>query len=272
MSQPTRRRARLPPWRAPVLLAATTRWPPDDVPADDPVSVEITHFYEGAAVPEPTLERQAVERVAREYQEKGYDVTIAPAVSELPDFLREFTPDIIARSSKECVVVEVKNWVSAADNDRLRAIARKVDRPGWRFVVVSPGGSDRSPGPALQDLDETQVVALLDESAELRQRILIHAAILIGWAGLEAAMRRVARANAIEARRSDPGALLRELVSNGIVDRERYRDLSEVLRVRSAVAHGFVLPDTVDSQAVLDLVNKTARELLEEARKPPEPA
>ena len=223
--------------------------------------------------PQPTSERETVERVAQEYRQKGYEVAVAPAVSELPDFVREFGPDIIARSSKECVVIEVKNWVSAAESERLRVIAKQVEsRPGWRFVVVSPGGSGRSPGPALQDLEEAQVVALLDESAELRQRNLIQAAILIGWAGLEAAMRRVSQANAIEVRRSDPETLLRALVSNGIVDRERYRDLGEILRVRSVVAHGFALPDTVNPQSVLDLMNKTARELLEEARKPPEPA
>jgi hypothetical protein len=224
------------------------------------------------SVPEPTLERETVERVAQEYRQKGYDVTIAPTASELPDFVREFGADIVARSSNDCVVIEVKNWVSASDRERLKAIASKVEsRPGWRFVVVSPGGGDRSPGPALQDLGEAEVMALLDESVELRQRNLIQAAVLIGWAGLEAAMRRAAQANALEARRADPGALLRELVSNGIVDRERFRDLSEVYRARSAVAHGFALPDTVNPQFVLDLMNQTARELLEEARKPAEP-
>jgi hypothetical protein len=224
------------------------------------------------SVPGPTFEREAVERVAQEYRQKGYEVSINPPASELPDFVREFPPDIIARSPKECVVIEVKNWVSAIERERLRAVARKVEsRPGWRFVVVSPGGSDRSPGPSLKDLDETQVVALLDESAELGQRNLIHAAILISWAGLEAAMRRVAQANEIEGRRSDAAALLRELVSNGIVDRDRYRDLTEALRVRRAVAHGFALPETVNSQSVLELMNETARELLQEARKSPEP-
>lgn len=224
------------------------------------------------SVPQQTFERETIERVAQEYRSKGYEVVIAPAVSELPDFVREFRPDIIARSAKECVVIEVKNWVGAAESERLRTIAKRVEsRPGWRFVVVSPGGSGKSPGPTLQDLEEAQVVALLDESAELGKQNLIQAAILIAWAGFEAAMRRVARANAIDAGRSDPGALLRELVANGIVDREQYRDLSEVLRVRSAVAHGFALPDTVDAQSVLNLVNKIARELLEEARKPAEP-
>ena len=48
VSQQTRRRARLPPWRADVLAAATIRWPSGDAPAEEPVSVEITHFYEGA--------------------------------------------------------------------------------------------------------------------------------------------------------------------------------------------------------------------------------
>jgi hypothetical protein len=104
------------------------------------------------SVPEPTFEREAVERVAQEYREKGYEVITNPAASELPDFVREFPPDIIARSPKECVVIEVKNWVSAIERERLRAIARKVEsRPGWRFVVVSPGGGDRSPGPSLQE-------------------------------------------------------------------------------------------------------------------------
>jgi Holliday junction resolvase len=75
------------------------------------------------SVPEPTLERATVERVAQEYREKGYEDAVGSAVSELPDFVREFRPDIIARSSNDCVVIEVKNWVSAADRERLRAIA-----------------------------------------------------------------------------------------------------------------------------------------------------
>lgn len=49
VSQQTRRRARLPAWRAAVLEAAALRWPHGAVPIEVAVCVEITHFYEGAA-------------------------------------------------------------------------------------------------------------------------------------------------------------------------------------------------------------------------------
>ena len=49
VSQQTRRRQeRLPPWRAAVRAAAALTWPEGDPPVEVPVSVEITHFYEGA--------------------------------------------------------------------------------------------------------------------------------------------------------------------------------------------------------------------------------
>jgi crossover junction endodeoxyribonuclease RusA len=49
VSQQTRRRQdRLPPWRAGVRAAAATRWSSSIPPVDQEISVEITHFFEGA--------------------------------------------------------------------------------------------------------------------------------------------------------------------------------------------------------------------------------
>jgi len=48
VSQQTRRRDRLPPWRAVIRAAAEARWPAEDVPVEQQISVEITHFFEGA--------------------------------------------------------------------------------------------------------------------------------------------------------------------------------------------------------------------------------
>jgi len=225
------------------------------------------------STPNPTFERATVERVAQEYRNKGYQVVVQPDVTERPDFVREYQPDIIARSSTESVVIEVKNWVSAADRDRLQAIARKVEsRQGWRFVVVSPGDVGTGMhGPKLHDLQEPQIVALLRQAGDLRVAGQSQAALLVAWSALEAAMRRAAEANMLELRRSDPWALMRELVSNGVMDRQRYRDISDVLRVRSAIAHGFATPETVDLASVLDLVQTAARELLAESAQPVEP-
>src|SRR4051812_34207834 len=112
--------------------------------------------------PDWTVERTEVERVAREYREKGYEVQIEPAVSELPDFIREYRPDIIARSGKECVVIEVKQRVSDLDRNRLRTIAQRVEsRPGWRFIVVSPGDAEAWPTSDIAIFDERKIKSFL---------------------------------------------------------------------------------------------------------------
>ena len=127
------------------------------------------------------------------------------------------------------------------------------------------------PGSDLHDLPEPQIVQLLNQVADLRAAGQVQAAVLVAWSALEAAMRRAAEANAIEVRRPDPWALMRELVSNGVLDRQRYRDISDALRVRNAIAHGFATPETVDLAPVLDLIATSARELLADARQPVEP-
>jgi len=48
VSQQTRRRDRLPPWRAVIRAAAERHWLPEDVPVEQQISVETTHFFEGA--------------------------------------------------------------------------------------------------------------------------------------------------------------------------------------------------------------------------------
>ena len=48
VSQQTRRRDRLPPWRAAIRYAAEKRWMSGDAPVEQGVSVEITHFFVGA--------------------------------------------------------------------------------------------------------------------------------------------------------------------------------------------------------------------------------
>lgn len=48
VSQQTRRRERLPPWRATVRAAAEVQWTAASAPLDQGLSLTITYFYEGA--------------------------------------------------------------------------------------------------------------------------------------------------------------------------------------------------------------------------------
>ena len=138
--------------------------------------------------------------------------------------------------------------------------------------MVSPGqiGSGGGP-PQLNDLEEPQIMRLLEQVVALRAGNQLPAAVLVAWSALEAAMRRAAMANSIELRRADTLEVMRELVSNGILERQRYRDIGEVLRVRNAIAHGFATPETVDLRQVLDVIETSSRELLAEGDRPVEP-
>jgi DNA-binding transcriptional ArsR family regulator len=116
--------------------------------------------------------------------------------------------------------------------------------------------------PRASDLQAPQILQLLDQVAALRGAGQLQAALLMAWSALEASMRRAAEANAIELRRQDTLEVLRELVSNGVLGRERYRDITEALRVRSAIAHGFDTPETVALAPILDLIEMSTRDLL----------
>src|SRR6266496_2445884 len=90
--------------------------------------------------PDWTIERTEIERIAREYQDQGYEVIVDPSAADLPDFVSEYRPDLIARSGKDCLVIEVNRPRNDARRQRIQAIAERVQsQPGWRFVLISPG-------------------------------------------------------------------------------------------------------------------------------------
>jgi hypothetical protein len=215
--------------------------------------------------PDWSVERGELERVAQTYRQKGYDVTVEPAASETPDFVREYQPDIIARGSQESVVIEVKHMSSESDRERVRAIARRVEsRPGWKFVLVAPERRDSIAGGPARIIDLSEIDMLLEEVDALNRNKSKHAALLVAWAAVEASMSFAADKEGIELRRLDSWTLMRELVSEGVLSRERYDHLTWLYKVRSAFAHGLrpVDEQAIDLDSAIDALTKTARELL----------
>ena len=119
--------------------------------------------------PNWTIERREIERIAREYEDQGYELKIAPRPSELPDFLQEYRPDIVARGSKDCLVIEAKQPIDQAERERIRGIAERVgSQPGWRFVLVSPEPSGRAvTGEPVDRPDDSDVRRLAQEARTL---------------------------------------------------------------------------------------------------------
>jgi hypothetical protein len=172
--------------------------------------------------PNWSVERSELERVAEDLRAKGYQVVIEPAASEIPDFVREFRPDILARGEKESLIVEVKQPLSTSERERIRAIARRVGgHPGWRFLLVAPERRGVSTGQEARPIEKQQVRDWLQEVRELLRTGHSRSAFVIAWSGLEAAMRVAARAHALPSERADSWMLMRDLVSNGILTRDR---------------------------------------------------
>ena len=79
-------------------------------------------------------------------------------------------------------------------------------------------------------------------------------------------MRVAASREGFESERSDTWSLMRELVTAGLLDRQKYSQLSDVFRLRSALAHGFQPRSTEDVPQAVDLAIGVTDELLAESR------
>ena len=221
--------------------------------------------------PQPSwsVARAELERVAQDLRAKGYEVFVEPSASEIPDFVREYQPDILARGATESLIVEVKQPLSESERERIRTIARRVEgHPGWRFMLVAPertaGGSESL---GVKPIEKQQLLDWLREARALVQSGHSRSALLVAWAGLEAAMRVAVSAHSLS-EQADSWKLMRELVSNGLLDRESYLELTDLFRLRSALAHGMqpeTIPASIDLDKGVEFMCKLAEQLISES-------
>lgn len=91
-------------------------------------------------------EKRLIQELAREYQDKGYEVAVEPEAKQLPAALADFRPDLLVRRGEDVIVVEVKGRGSLGD-PKLQELAKTVrEQPGWRFelVLLKPKSESRS--------------------------------------------------------------------------------------------------------------------------------
>lgn len=209
-----------------------------------------------------TNEREAIRQYADWYAQQGYQVSVEPAPRDLPEFLRTLAPDLIARRDGETIVIEIKTS-SPASFERVQHLARALQhRAGWKLQVVYIDLPD----------PEWQPPSRLPESAELLTRLdsldggnkdgdQSRLQSLLLWSIIEAAARhRLSPLGTPPTRRISSSALLKMLLTEGIVEEDQYAVLRRGLAVRNAIAHGF-LNQPVDT-ALFEELREAARGLL----------
>jgi hypothetical protein len=209
-----------------------------------------------------TAEREEISRYADWYSQQGYQVALEPAARELPEFLRMLAPDLIARRDGDNVVVEIKTS-SPESFEKVQRLARALEhRAGWRLQVVYLDLADPEWQPPLR----------LPDTAELASRLAnIDAAaadnppeqpqILMLWSIVEAAARhRLTSVGISPTSRISSSALIKMLVTEGVIEDEQYSVLRRGLALRNVVAHGF-LNQPIDP-ALFRAVRDAAHDLL----------
>src|ERR1041385_4769889 len=110
-------------------------------------------------------DRTSLERIADGYRRRGFDVIVQPRGADLPSFLADSSPDIIARRGSENLLIEVKDSARESDQTYVESTAERVAaQPGWSFVIMAPAPTSTLEGPDLTTLDEDAIQARLDES------------------------------------------------------------------------------------------------------------
>lgn len=183
---------------------------------------------------EHDAESRAQARVARKYKTLGYDVTENPRPELLPDFMHGVTPDIVARSTGDNVVIEVKrNGTLKGSNDLVNITERISGHPGWRFeLVVIKDGEEHQAGS-----DEASHERLLGNlrvatGAKLFDLAHIYLANMLGEAA-----RDLAEQNGVSSKNKTDQSLLLDLAFKGVLPQDVLNECLDALSTRNTLLH-----------------------------------
>lgn len=208
-------------------------------------------------------ERQAIRRIAREYERDGYAVIVEPSADKLPDWLGRFQIDLIASNDDENVVVEIKSQPHLKSPPAVDALARAVEsHNGWRldFVVIQSRGA-RLEHQRERLLDVAELQRRIKMAHKLRNDGLIDPAMLMLWSSVEGALRRSAVLAGVPIESFDSIALLKQLHFHGLLTSDQYSILRKTADIRNAAAHGLKsqAPDPGSLDALQDIAEDLAR-------------
>lgn len=215
------------------------------------------------ATPTANLERERLLQLAEEYRNKGYEISFHPNPEDLPDFLRNYRPDMIVRRGGEAVIIEVKSRRSLNSSSRqyLQNLAQSVEQhPGWRFELVMTNPEDAVYSPkAESSLQQPEIETRLQVARQLATQHP-ESAILYSWSLVEATLRLVVEHEGMSLQRLDPLYLVKQLVTEGVISRSEYQLLMDALSLRNAIAHGFKATQ-ITQESVYQLID-VAEQLL----------
>ena len=197
------------------------------------------------------------QKTAEEYRSRGYEVLLEAPL----DFLPGRRADLLVRKGDEVKVIEVKSRPSLAADPKISDLARSIEsKPGWTFELLLVSEPEKLDSPeGARSFESENIVHRFEEAEKALEAGLPEAAFLLAWAAHEAAIREVIAAQGImNSRITGPGYVLDQAIFHGVISRDEYKTLKEMLKYRNAIVHGFSLSD-FDAELVAELIEITRR-------------
>ena len=177
-------------------------------------------------------------KTAEEYRSKGYEVSLEAPL----DFLPGFRADLLVRKGDEAKVIEVKSRSSLAANPRISELARIIDSmPGWSFELLFVGEPEKLDSPeGARSFESVNARQRIEEAKKALEAGLPEGAFLLAWSAHEAATRELIAAQGVsDPRITTPSYVLDQAIFSGVISRDEYNHLTEMLKYRNAIANGF---------------------------------
>lgn len=185
-----------------------------------------------------TLEESKIKEVASDLREKGYDVVIYPSQKELPPFLEDFSPDIVARKGKENLIIEIRSRYTLDRAKYLEHVATRIqEHSDWSFELVVTNPKDERQSTTISS--EFVLRRKLSEAELLLENGNADVAFLLGWATLEACSRRSLSKIPSITPEINPAGLIRQLFAFGLIRKSDFSFLERLLNKRNRLVHGF---------------------------------
>ena len=184
------------------------------------------------------LEREFIAKTAAKYRSRGYEVE---ENCEL-DFLPGFRADLVARKDGDVRVIEVKSRTTLALTPKLNELAEILySKPGWSYDLLLVGEPEKLESPeGAQPFAEEEIRQRLTEAEAVLEKGSGEAAFLLVWSACEAAIRNLIGTEGIAiARVTTASYVLDMAVMHGIISREDHDYLTDMMKYRNAIAHGF---------------------------------
>jgi REase_AHJR-like len=179
-------------------------------------------------------EKEVLRWIIQDLEAEGYEVFLDPRPPLAPDFLKNIRADAIAIRSDKKLLIEVVHE-SAQESGKLESLRRLLKKqPGWelRVVLVSPATAPKS----LPVQSAEAITKSIHEVQRLTDIGFLGPGLLVGWASLEAAARRLITSQF--SKPQTPARLVDVLAEAGYITPSEADRLRDLVKLRNAYIHG----------------------------------